>query len=57
MDCTLGPGGHARLLLERIGPTGVERVIELADEVTTTNDEGGVAEVLERLLERGSIVQ
>jgi HAD superfamily hydrolase (TIGR01484 family) len=30
-------------------------VMRIADEVTASNDEGGVAQVLERLLERGSV--
>ena len=32
-------------------------VMEIADEVTTSNDEGGVAQVLERLLDRGFLAQ
>src|SRR3954470_11423469 len=47
VDCTFGAGGHARLLADRIGPTGTliaidrdpaaaERFAELAAEVSAT---------------------
>ncbi len=66
VDCTFGDGGHARLLAERLGPTGTliaidrdplaeERFAELAAEAlcSTRFIRSGYAEALELLAEEG----
>jgi 16S rRNA (cytosine1402-N4)-methyltransferase len=66
IDCTFGGGGHARLVAERLGPTGTlvaidrdpeaeERFADLAEEVECTVRfiRAGYAEALELLAEEG----
>jgi 16S rRNA (cytosine1402-N4)-methyltransferase len=67
VDCTVGGGGHARLIAERIGPRGTligidrdpvaeERFAELADEVScqTRFIRADFVTGLERLIEEGA---
>ena len=66
VDCTFGAGGHARLVAERLGPTGTliaidrdpqaeQRFLELAKEVSCSVRfiRGGYAEGLQVLAEEG----
>jgi 16S rRNA (cytosine1402-N4)-methyltransferase len=67
VDCTFGGGGHARMVAERLGPTGTliaidrdplaqERFLELAEEVSCSMRflRGGYAEGLELLSREGT---
>jgi len=66
VDCTFGGGGHARMVAERLGPSGTliaidrdplaeERFLELAEEVSCSMRflRGGYAEGLELLSDEG----